>query len=178
MPNSLNGWPVLAPGSSQLVTKAIPSVKRRITMRKDVIPLFLAMAYDYHYWASALDVGSTDEGGYNYRKSRVVTTRWSNHSSGTAVDLNWSVEGALNSAIGKAFFSEPEVRKAITVIKAIYGDVLDWGGDWRTQKDYMHWEIKPGTSAAEVAALIKHLGIRANGVRTRNAMGEPIPPRN
>jgi hypothetical protein len=84
------------------------------------------------------------------------------------------MEGAQNSSMGKAFFARPASRKAIALMKLIYGDVVDWGGDWRTFKDYMHWEIQPGASQADVAAAIKHLGIRANGIRTRNALGEPI----
>jgi hypothetical protein len=176
MPKSLNGWTVLAPGSDQLVTKRIPSVDRRLTMRRSVIPLFLAIAYDYHYWLSALDVGPVDEGGYAYRQARNANA-WSNHSSGTAMDLNWSMEGRQASPMGRAFFAKPANRKAIDTIKVIYGDVIDWGGDWNA-RDYMHWEIKPGTSPAKVAALIKHLGITANGVRTRNAVGEPITPRD
>jgi hypothetical protein len=177
MPNSLNGFPVLKAGSGQLVTKAIPGVKgRRLTMRKDVIPLFLALAHDYHYWISALNVGPVDEGGYAYRQAR-AGGGWSNHSSGTAADLNWSMEGSQASTMGRTFFAQPEVSKAIRTIDAIYGDVIDWGGRWRAE-DFMHWEIAPGASLAEVKALITHLGINANGVRTRNAMGEPITPRN
>ena len=175
MPKSLNGWTVLAPGSSLLATKPIPSVDRRITMRRSVLPLFLALAYDYHYWVSALDVGKVDEGGYAYRQAR-TSTGWSNHSSGTAMDLNWSMEGAQGSAMGRRFFARPDVDKAIRTMKVIYDDVIDWGGDWHAL-DYMHWEIRPGVSQARVSALIAHLGITAAGVRTRNAVGEKIPPR-
>lgn len=177
MPNSLNGWTVLKPGSTLLDNKRIPSVNRTLTMRGSVLPLFLALAYDYHYWVADLDNGATDEGAYAYRQARAANA-WSNHASGTAMDLDWSREGAQNSALGKAYFARPDVKKAIATLKVIYGDVIDWGGDWRTFKDYMHWEIKPGTSQSEVTKLIQHLGIRSNGVRTRNAMGEPIAPRN
>jgi len=172
-PTSLNGWPVLAPGSKLLATKAIPGVNRRLTMRRDVLPLFLALAHDYDDWVRSIDTGARiDEGGYSYREARAADD-WSNHASGTAMDLNWSEEGALNGAWGKAFFAKPANQADIQQILKVY-KVVFWGGAWNRLKDYMHWEIMPSVSLAQVKARITFLGIDANGVRHNDWRGKPL----
>ena len=158
---SLNGWQV---PPFKLKTFDIPGTKRRVTLDADAGRILVAVAADYHRTVRPIDVGPWDEGGYNPRKARNAAA-WSNHASASALDLNWSEEGALNSAWGKRFFATAKARLAIAAIKRRYGSVVQWGGDWNTLKDYMHWEIKPGTSRAKVNALAKQLGIDANGVR-------------
>lgn len=173
MPSSLNGWPVLPPGSPELATRRIPGTDRRITMRGTVLPLFLALAHDYDDWVRSIDSGArVDEGGYAYRAARNADD-FSNHASGTALDLNWSEEGALNSAWGRRFFAEPEHAAAVAHILKVYR-VVFWGGAWNKLKDYMHWEVEPGTKLADVRAVIRLLGIDANGVRHNDAHGRPL----
>jgi len=171
MAKSINGWTVLVPGSSLLSTKTIPGTTRRITMRRSVLPLFLALAYDYDDWLRSVDKGPLDDAGYAYRQARAAND-FSNHASGTALDLNWRSEGAQGSAAGKAFFEDPEHRAKIEWLKTLY-QVVDWGGDWRA-RDYMHWELSPGTTQAQVDAVIKHLGIGPLGVRHNDAHGKPL----
>jgi hypothetical protein len=174
---SLNGWPVIPQyGDPRLVTLDVPGVKRRLTLARDAAPLLVALAHDYHRWVAPLDVGPWDEGGYNNRDANGAPGRKSNHASASAMDLNWSAEGAQGSARGKAFFATAKARLGVARIKAIYGDVVTWGGDWRAQ-DFMHFEIKAGVTPKQVAAKIKKLGITPEGVRTRNRFGRPIKPR-
>ena len=160
---SLNGWQV---PPFKLKTFDIPGTKRRVTLDADAGRILVAVAADNHRTVRPIDVGPWDEGGYNPRQARNAKA-WSNHASGSAVDLNWSEEGALNSAWGKRFFAKVKVRLAIAAIERRYGSVVQWGGDaWSSRtRDYMHWEIKPGASRAKVTALAKQLGIDANGVR-------------
>ena len=171
MERSLNGWMVLTPGSALLATKTVPGTTRRITMRKSVLPLFLALAHDYDDWIKGIDKGAVDDGGYAYRQARGADD-FSNHASGTALDINWSKEGAQGSSWGERFFSDPEHAKAVDWIKTVY-QIVQWGGDWRAN-DYMHWELKPGTTQADVDRVIKHLGIGANGVRRNGPSGKPL----
>jgi hypothetical protein len=158
---SLNGWVVPPP---RLKTFDIPGTTRRVTLDSDAGRLLVALAADYDATVRPIDKGTWDEGGYNLRKARNAP-RWSNHASGSAIDLNWSEEGALNSAWGKRFFAQAKTRLAVAKIKARYGKCVQWGGDWRTLKDYMHWEIKPGTTRVQVRALADKLGIDDNGKR-------------
>lgn len=158
---SINGWPV---PPKKLVTYDIPGTKRRVTLDSDAGPLLVALAADYHRTVRAIDKGTWDEGGFNNRQARNANAK-SNHASGTAIDLNWSEEGAVNSAWGKRFFAQAKTRLAMAALKRRYGSVVFWGGDWSRIKDYMHWEIKPGTSRAEVIALRKKLKIDDKGRR-------------
>jgi hypothetical protein len=173
---SLNGWPVIPKyGDPRLVTLDIPGTKRRLTLARDAAPLLVALAADYHRWVAPLDVGPWDEGGYNPRKANGANA-WSNHASGSAMDLNWSAEGAQGSARGKAFFATTRARLGIARIKAVYGDVITWGGDWRAQ-DFMHFEIAAGVGPAKVKSKAKDLGITKDGVRTLSRFGRPLKPR-
>ena len=173
MAKSLNGWPVLVPGSKLLRTATVPGTTRRITMRSDVLPLFLALAHDYDEWLRSIDTGKVDDGGYSYRAARAAND-FSNHASGTALDINWSKEGAQGSNAGKKFFGTAEGQKDIEQIKKVYGeDIVDWGGDWRA-KDYMHWELQPGVKLQKVLDRIKFLGIDKNGVRHNDLHGKPL----
>lgn len=161
MVKSLNGWQVPPP---HLHTFTVPGTNRRLTLDRDAGPLLVALAADYHRTVKPIDVGTVDEGGYNNRDANGAPGRKSNHASGTAVDLNWSKEGAQASKTGRVFFANKEHRDAVNLIKRRYGSVIQWGGDWGA-KDYMHWEIKPGVTRAQVQTLIKKLGISAEGVR-------------
>ena len=159
---SLNRWQVPSP---RLKTFKIPGADRRVTLDADAGRILTALAADYHRTVRAIDKGTWDEGGYNNRQARNADAL-SNHASGTAIDLHWSEEGALNSAWGKRFFAQAKTKLAVAAIKRRYGSVVQWGGDWSRLKDYMHWEIKPGVSRAQVQALAKKLGIDKEGVRS------------
>lgn len=158
---SLNGWPV---PPTRLRTFDIPGTDRRVTLDADAGPLLVALAADYHRTVRTIDKGPWDEGGYINRQARNADAL-SNHASATALDLNWSEEGALNSAWGRRFFAQAKTRAAIAVLKRRYGSVVQWGGDWNRLKDYMHWEIKPGATRDQVLALTRKLGIDAQGYR-------------
>lgn len=161
MVKSLNGWEAPAPN---LKTFDIPGTKRRVTLDATAGRVLVALAADYHKTVRAIDIGPWDEGGYNNRDARMAAGKASNHASGSALDLNWSEEGAMGSAWGKKFFAQAKTKAAIAILKRRYGSVLQWGGDWRAQ-DFMHWEIKPGVTKVDVLALCQKLGIDKNGVR-------------
>jgi hypothetical protein len=158
---SLNGWPV---PPKKLVTKPVPGADRRLTLAKDAAPILLAVAADYNKTVKRIDQGTWDEGGYNDRDANGAPGKKSNHASGTAIDLNWSEEGAQGSSWGKRFFAQTKHQLAIQAMKRRYGKWVQWGGDWRA-KDYMHWEIKPGVTAVDLKAACYKLGIDEDGVR-------------
>ena len=162
---SLNGWMYPA---KELVTKKVPGADRRLTLNALCAPLLIAVAADYHATVRPIDVGPTDEGGYCDRDARAAAGQKSNHATGTAIDLNWSEEGRLNSAWGAKFFAQPKVRAAVKAMEKRYGSCVQWGGDaWsKNSRDWMHWEIKPGVTPAQVAALTKALKIDSKGVRS------------
>jgi len=161
MPTSLNGWPVLSPGSRLLATGTVPGTKIHITAHKEVLPLALAMMYDYNDWIRPLRANCT--GGYAYRQAR-SGAGWSVHSAGAAWDINWSYEGAQR-ATNRVFWRDVTHHKAVDQIMEVY-DVLEWGGFWGTAFwDPMHWQISQHAGVATVQKKIEFLGIDANGVR-------------
>lgn len=158
---SINGWPV---PPRKLTTFKIPGTKRKVTLDAVAGPLLVALAADYHATVRPIDVGPVDDGGYVDRDAMGAPGRKSNHASGTAIDLNWTEEGAQGSSWGKKFFAQAKARAAVAALKRRYGACVAWGGDWRA-RDYMHWEIKPGCSPTDVLALRYKLGIDDKGVR-------------
>lgn len=160
---SINGWQV---PPKKLKTFRVPGTDRRVTLDAVAGPVLVALAADYHRTVRPIDVGPWDEGGYNNRDARLAAGQKSNHASGTAVDLNWSEEGAMGSAWGRKFFAQARTRAAIAALKRRYGSVLQWGGDWRAQ-DFMHWEVKPSCTPLAVRALQHRLGIDDEGNRAQ-----------
>lgn len=169
---SINGWPVIDSYSSpKLDTKRVPGTTVLLKMHKDVLPLFLALTADYHKEVHKLRPKET--GAYNYRHSNLSPKYWSDHSSGTAVDINWNHEGAVGGGpYGGMQRMTPKQIAACAAIKRRY-EIVIWGGDKRRGGDYvnpeywdpMHYALKPGTTLADVKRVIKKLGIQPNGKR-------------
>lgn len=176
MPVSINGWEVLEPGDPRLKTLPIPGVPgRSLTMRQEVLPLFLAFASDYHNKIAPLNEGQLDDWSYSYRTAR-GSNSWSNHSSGTAVDLNATKEGALGTA-SSGWWKTAKRNVRAWRLRRKY-KVLNWGGwveyaddpetaaveGWSASySDPMHWEIKTGTTISDVQSVISRLKIQPDG---------------
>jgi hypothetical protein len=102
--------------------------------------------------------GVQDEGGYNFRK--IDGGEYSNHASGTAIDLNWTKYPMFKRKMTK------KQRAAAVAIESELKEVIRWGGSYSPSRvDEMHWEIRPGVSAVEVKKFIKQYGIQKNGTR-------------
>ena len=181
MPTSINGWPVLTPTDPKLVSRLVPGTTRKIRMRAEVIPLFLAFAAEYHKTIAPIDQGPVDDWGYAYRIAR-ASSSWSDHSSGTALDLNASHEGAQGSA-NFSWWKALNRYIKVAALRRKYG-VIQWGGSDQLGGEYhqpqnwdwMHWMIKPGTTVAQVQAQIKKLGIRPDGTVAAPVVVKPVAP--
>lgn len=168
-PRSINGWPVIKPGTpdtQMLATRTIPGTAIRVTLNRDAAPILLAVAAAVDTRVLPLGAnnlrGRQDEGGWNYRPARLASASWSDHASGTALDLNWSLWPAFRRRM------TPVQRAAAQAIAGEYQEVVIWGGNYsRKNADEMHWAIKPGTSAAELAAFAARALIRPDGSRKK-----------
>jgi TP901 family phage tail tape measure protein len=183
-----NGWPWISSYNSGLLdTKKIPGTNVNLTMNKDVLPLFLALASDYNRTIRKIGPGS---GGFDPRTDRPESERArSNHPSGTAMDINWSEEGALSNSTdlfnwwktGKTSAGapwkpiSPQPYKTALSLKNKY-KVVDWfgptslGGYINGTPDYMHWQISQGggvVTPQRVAQVIGELGINPDGTFNR-----------
>lgn len=173
MPTSLNKWPVV-PSSidPRLRVIKIPGTKRSVRVRRDAAPLFAAFLADWQRLMPErlkLDKGPVD--GYVKRPPR-LGQGWSNHASGTAVDVRYDVL----KPDGKAHMTAAEKK----ILKKIVDTYVTWdqhnvlaNGAWWKTVDEMHTELSQGwdrnakrdTTRADVANVIARLKIDKNGNR-------------
>jgi hypothetical protein len=148
-PNSQNGWTASKVRAEiDIDSFPVPGTSIKLTCNKTVAPLLVGFAAEFHALIEPIDEGSLDDWGYCYREIRGSTTALSNHSSGTAIDLN-----ATKHPLGKAGTFPLAKVPMIRALAKKYG--LRWGGDYTGRKDEMHFEI--ALSEAKVAALIGSL---------------------
>ncbi len=150
MQTSYNGWPA-SKDPAEIGIKAYKVESSHINLKcaKKVAPLLIGFAKEFNELIEPLDVGA-DDWGYCYRMVRGTTDKLSNHSSGTALDLN-----ASKHPLGKVGTFEAGKVPMIRALAKKYG--LTWGGDYKNRKDEMHFEI--ALSPEKVRALITKLGL-------------------
>jgi hypothetical protein len=147
---SYNGW-TASKDQAEIGIKsyAIPGSKVKLRCAYLAAPLLVAFAEQFNELIEPIDGGALDDWGYAYRDVRGVPGKLSNHSSGTAIDLN-----ATKHPLGKAGTFPAEKIPMIQALTKKYG--LNWGGNW-TRKDEMHWEI--AQDPIKSAKLIEKLGL-------------------
>ena len=149
MQTSYNGWPA-SKDQAEIGIKSypVPGTASKLRCAEAVAPLLIGLAAEFHELIEPLNVGSLDDWGYCYRPIRGQTDKLSNHSSGTAIDLN-----ASRHPLGQVGTFESGKVPMLRALAHKYG--LTWGGDYKSRKDEMHFEIS--IDAVKVAALIKKI---------------------
>lgn len=159
MSTSQNGWPALASSSSKLHHWVVPGADTTLLLHNGSAGFLLVhLATVFNAKVEVLKEPVLDDWGYAYRPVRGYTTVLSNHSSGTAEDLN-----ATDHPLGvTGTFSDAEVAKIHKVLDKLYvpktgpekGGVscVRWGGDYRNRIDAMHFEINRDLPACEEVA--------------------------
>lgn len=143
MERSMNGWPA-SPNADDLDMVWITVATRKFRVVKVAAPLFQYAIRRWHREVSSLTGGVMDEWSYAYRVIRGSTSgTLSNHSSGTAVDLD-----ATQFPMGTRRMTRRQRWRVRRIVKACGGQ-LRWGGEW-SYPDEMHLELAPGTSPASV----------------------------
>ena len=152
MEKSANGWPASAdPEAIDIVRKRVPGTDLKLRVAKPVAPLLIGFAADFHKQVEPIDETNTlDDWGYCYRKVRGSSTVVSNHSSGTAIDLN----ATQHPLAAEGTFTDEQVQ-VINRLCRKYG--LRWGGNYKSRKDEMHFEV--ALNAIQVETIIKGLGL-------------------
>jgi hypothetical protein len=149
MLKSQNGWQASKIRSEiGIESFPIPGTNIKLACAKSVAPLLVGFAAEFHELIEPIDEGGLDDWGYCFRQVRGDAVNLSNHSSGTAIDLN-----ATQHPLGKAGTFPAEKVPMIRALAKKYG--LLWGGDYRNRKDEMHFEVT--LTPAKAAALIKKL---------------------
>ena len=146
---SHNGWPASKDRAEiGIQSFEIPGTKIKLVCAKSVAPLLVGFATQFHQLIEPIDEGKLDDWGFAFRMIKGSSKTLSNHSSGTAIDLN-----ATQHPLGKIGTFPNEKVPMIRALAKKYG--LIWGGDYRTRKDEMHFEI--GVRRKKAAKLIAKL---------------------
>lgn len=145
---SYNGWPIGTPGSTIAVEPyLVPGTRFVLPVRSgDVATVLMYLAGRFNREVEPLLAGQNF--GYGYRRNVNNPSVWSNHASGTAVDLN----ADLHANTVKGSFSAAKVA-AIRRILTACGGVVYWGGDYTRTVDAMHFEINVAPGDARLPAL-------------------------
>ena len=148
---SYNGWPA-SKDQADINVKPYPvkGTNLKIRCAAGAGELLAAFAAEFHELIEPIDEGGLDDWAYAFRMVRGTTDKLSCHSSGTAIDLN-----ATKHALGKIGTFPAEKVPMIRALAKKYG--LTWGGDYRTRKDEMHFEVSVNKEQAK--KLIQKLGL-------------------
>lgn len=152
MSNSQNGYPVIAPGSTvndwpRLRTVVIPNCSRTFNLRDGSCAFVLAHYVLYHHEKiRPIDTGVMDDWSYAYRYVR-GDSDWSNHSSGTAVDID-----ATQHPLGRVNTWPGVLRSRILARLRMYRGCIRWGACYSGRKDEMHFEIDRDIASVEKVA--------------------------
>jgi D-alanyl-D-alanine carboxypeptidase len=151
MQKSQNGWPA-SKDQAEIGIKMfiIPGTETKIRCQKQAGKILAAFAGEFNAQVERIEGGVFDDWSYAYRDVRGSDSVLSNHSSGTALDLN-----ATKHPLGKeGTFTKVQVKK-INELCDKYG--IRWGGNYKGRKDEMHFEIIE--TPDEVKARINKLGL-------------------
>ena len=148
---SPNGWPASEDRKALAIESfSVPGTKIKFACCKAVAPLLVNFIKEFHELVEPIDEGQLDDWGYAYRMTRGSERILSNHSSGTAIDLN-----AIKHPLGKSNTFNKDQRNTINLLITKYG--LAWGGNYKKRKDDMHFEI--ALNQNQVTNKIKELGL-------------------
>jgi hypothetical protein len=165
---SSNGYPVLDDDFSgphpRLRAFTLPGINRVLQLRDGscgFLLVHLVLWFDEE--VERIDVGGQDDWGYAVRRIS-GSTLYSNHASGTAVDLN-ATQHPMGT-LTRATFSYKEIVRIHNRLK-MYSGCLRWGGDYRTRPDAMHFELDK--ALASVVAKAQELVTTPRGRRICDA---------
>ena len=169
---SLNGWTAIQDENDvRLARGTVPGTKKSVLLRKEILPVFLAILSDVNKTVIPLNPGPLDS--HEYRSAR-LSNALSNHASATATDMRYDVWYADNERHCTTA-QIAQMHKLLDKYRTTTGKrIFGWGGDWTPGRscDEMHLELiqswSPGSNGsnctlADVQNVIKRLGIRADG---------------
>lgn len=141
---SQNGWPVHV-NQSKLVQLSY------VTGRVASGDVYTILAHFCAWFDAHVEpITKGHSWGYAYRAIRGQSSGYSNHASGTAIDLN-APKHPLGSSGTFTAAQAAAIRKQLRV----YGGALRWGGDYSGRKDEMHFEVN--VSASRLRQVVKSL---------------------
>ncbi len=114
-------------------------------IKQKKFPIEKAIPINYYNWSDEASMMDNNTSGFNYRKVK-GSKKLSSHALGRAIDIN----PKQNPHIVNGKFSppsssyNPKVEGTITsksfVVKEFKKRGWSWGGNWKRNKDYQHFE--------------------------------------
>ena len=152
MATSQNGWPVIPTGADPRLV-AIPKIAGRVRAG-DVATVLAYLVARFDAEVEDVDAGA-DDWGYAYRPIAGKDSGFSNHASGTAIDLN----ATQHPLAARGTFTLAQTAALRRILAVINRDavIVRWGGDYTGRADEMHFEIV-GTPAQVAAAAARLRG--------------------
>lgn len=144
MPHSQNGWPLVQPTAAGLRWN-MPQVTGSVRAGAVWVVLFNLIN---QFAALVEPVQRNKSWGYSYRRI-AGSSKWSNHASATAVDLN----APMHPAGRRGTFKKSQYATIATILKGLDG-VVRHGESFA---DGMHFEIAPKATQAQVTTVAARL---------------------
>jgi hypothetical protein len=151
MATSQNHWPALSADSAKLHSWVIPTRNGSVHLRLRNGSAGFILAHFTLWLAETVEPvfgGQLDDWAYAYRPVRGYETTLSNHSSGTAVDLN-----ATKHPLGKrGTWGKGAAKIRHRLAWRLYGGCIRGGLDYANRADEMHFEINKPLPVCEKVA--------------------------
>lgn len=157
---SQNKWQVIKDSSDKKLTVVrLAGSNVPLRLHKDAAKLLAYVAVRFDKEVSKLKLnnkpGFQDDGGYSFRKIGSSNV-YSNHASGTAIDLNWQ-----KFPMFKRNMSKKQIEACSNIVADCEG-LIRWGGFYRNV-DQMHFEIADKVTKEDIVKFIKKKKIKADG---------------
>jgi hypothetical protein len=161
MASTLNGLPVVYSGSSSMLKWfTVPGLGRKVLLNRYYGPILVDFIAQWHKrMPSRLKLYHGPLDGWVKPRAARGSSRYSNHSGGTAVDLRYDIL----KPTGRRYMTNSE-RYILKQLLAEYKGVLQNGYMWNAV-DEMHTEVAPGISLAYAQTVMRSLKIDSNGKR-------------
>ncbi len=176
---TLNGWSAVSSSSDPRMTRVtVPGTHKAVTLRKEVMPVFLNLLSRINREVMPLNAGPLDS--WEYRQAR-LGGGLSNHASGTAIDFRYDVLLADHRVHMKPA-QRRQMEKILDAYKTPDGHRLfGWGGEWTPGRscDEMHvevgqaWQVGRSIKPADFARFTASHHLRPDG--TPAAVPAPAP---
>lgn len=163
---TIHGWDVIESTNDPRVGYyRIPGTARSMYARREIADYIVSFIAEYHRTISPIDVGTFDDWSWSPLRKGRASSSISDHCAAMAWDLNATKEGSQGSG-SLTFWRNPVKRAALEVLRRKYR-ILEWGGDYKTYRDPMHWTFRYGTTLADVAQAARRMGLpKARDART------------
>jgi hypothetical protein len=161
MSKSENGWDVIKDQSDKkLIVVRLAKSDIPLRLHKDAAKLLAYVAVRFDKEVSPLRLnnkpGFQDDGGYSFRKIE-NSIKFSNHASGTAIDLNWQ-----KFPMFRRNMTKKQVEACRAIVESCEG-LVRWGGEYRTNVDQMHFEVASKVTAEQIKKFVSRKRIKADG---------------